>query len=122
MDNEILTPEELEIGQQPVGCRYVFGDPGHGPWCYCQQTLAPGHALGNLAKPPYCAEHLAQVFETETEAQRQKRIKYMLRLAEGDEYHPENVPQWVELCGGTMPVDMYVKHAYTPTKKGFSHD
>lgn len=112
-----------EPGQEPRGCRYIEGDvlDKENPWRYCQADMLPGHHPGSLAKPPYCADHMRLVCEPDTEAKRRSRERFLERIAQGDEYHPDNVPDWVELCGGTMPVDMYLSHNYTPPK-GFSHD
>src|ERR1041385_6542990 len=50
---------ELDEWQNPKGCRYVTGEPGHGPWWYCQKPIVEGNSPGNALKPPYCAEHFA---------------------------------------------------------------
>lgn len=43
--------------REPRGCRFIHGDPGDGPWGYCQGELPEGARLGNLANPAYCKEH-----------------------------------------------------------------
>lgn len=46
--------------QEPRGCRYVFGDPGTGPWFYCQKPIIAGGKPGDSKHPPYCETHTAE--------------------------------------------------------------
>jgi hypothetical protein len=48
---------EIELWQQPEGCRYISGDVKTGEWWYCQQKLKDGARLGDPLHPPYCEKH-----------------------------------------------------------------
>ncbi len=40
--------------QEPVGCRFIAGDPAEQGWFFCQKVTAPGR--------PYCEKHAAQCY------------------------------------------------------------
>ena len=46
-----LPPRSLSP-HDPVGCRWIEGEPGHGPWRYCQHDQQPGS--------DYCPLHHAR--------------------------------------------------------------
>lgn len=50
--------DDSDLGRQnPVGCRYIYGDPGVEGWHYCQRNIAPGGKPGSVTNPPYCDRH-----------------------------------------------------------------
>lgn len=48
-------PQSLSHEHEPTGCRWIEGDPSHGPWRYCQTPTRQGSS--------YCPTHHARVWK-----------------------------------------------------------